>query len=283
MSDEKSSKTVTQPPAKKKWFTKISQLLSIEPQSLLDIMEILREAEVRDVIDPDSLSIIEGAIQVTDMQVREVMIPRPQMITVKSNQEPEQYIHNIIESAHSRFPVIGDSPDDIIGILLAKDLLPLALKGNLKKGDVSELLRPATIIPESKRLNQLLKEFKQTRNHMAIVIDEYGGISGLVTIEDILEQIVGEIDDEHDIDDEAMIKQLSNGEYNVKAITPVEEFNDYFTVDFPDHEFDTIGGLALKQFGRLPRRGDTTQFYGFKATVLNADNRTIRLLKIEKV
>ncbi len=283
MSDEKSSKTVTHPPAKKKWFTKISQLLSIEPQSLLDIMEILREAEVRDVIDPDSLSIIEGAIQVTDMQVREVMIPRPQMITVKSNQEPEQYIHNIIESAHSRFPVIGDSPDDIIGILLAKDLLPLALKGNLKKGDVSELLRPATIIPESKRLNQLLKEFKQTRNHMAIVIDEYGGISGLVTIEDILEQIVGEIDDEHDIDDEAMIKQLSNGEYNVKAITPVEEFNDYFTVDFPDHEFDTIGGLALKQFGRLPRRGDTTQFYGFKATVLNADNRTIRLLKIEKV
>ncbi|MFT7186402.1 MAG: magnesium and cobalt transporter [Pseudohongiellaceae bacterium] len=282
MSDDKSSNTSTKAPRKMKWFSKISKHLADEPESLIDIMEILREAEVRNVIDADSLSIIEGATQVTDMQVREVMIPRPQMITVKASQEPDEYISNIIQSAHSRFPVIGDSPDDVTGILLAKDLLPLALKGNLKKGDVSELLRPATIIPESKRLNQLLKEFKLTRNHMAIVVDEYGGISGLVTIEDILEQIVGEIDDEHDIDDEAMIKQLSNGEFNVKALTPIEEFNAYFKVTFPDHEFDTIGGLALKQFGRLPRRGDKTKLYAFTLTVLNADNRTIRLLKIEK-
>ena len=282
MSDDKSSKTTTQMPKKRKWFSKFTQSLSNEPQSLKDIMEILRDAEVRNILDADSLSIIEGATQVTDMQVREVMIPRPQMITVKANQEPEDYISSIIESAHSRFPVIGDSSDDITGILLAKDLLPLALKGNLKKGDISELLRPATIIPESKRLNQLLKEFKQTRNHMAIVVDEYGGISGLVTIEDILEQIVGEIDDEHDIDDEATIKQLSTGEFNVKALTPIEEFNEYFKVDLPEDEFDTIGGLALKQFGRLPRRGDKTKLYEFVITVLNADNRTIRLLKIEK-
>lgn len=282
MNDNKSSNTSTKAPKKNKWFSKISERLSTDPQSLTDIMEILRDAEIRNVIDADALSIIEGATQVTDMQVREVMIPRPQMITVKANQDPDEYISSIIESAHSRFPVMGESSDDITGILLAKDLLPLALKGNLKKGDVAELLRPATIIPESKRLNQLLKEFKQTRNHMAIVVDEYGGIAGLVTIEDILEQIVGEIDDEHDIDDEAMIKRLSNGEFNVKALTPIEEFNTYFKVKLPEHEFDTIGGLALKQFGRLPRRGDKTKLYDFTITVLNADNRTIRLLKIEK-
>lgn len=266
----------------KSWFEKLTQAFSDEPESLKDIMEILRGAEDRNVLDPDSLSIIEGAMQVTDMQVREVMIPRSQMITVRANIEPEEYINEIIESAHSRFPVIGESTDDIKGILLAKDLLPLALKGNLKKSHVAELLRPATVVPESKRLNQLLKEFKQNRNHMAIVADEYGGIAGLVTIEDILEQIVGEIEDEHDFEEEALIKPLSRGEYNVKAITPIEEFNEYFDVELPSNEFDTIGGIVLKSFERLPRRGDTTIVYGFKITVLNADNRSIRLLKIEK-
>ncbi len=265
------------------WLEKISHAFSDKPESLLDIMEILRTAEDRNVIDTDSLSIIEGAVQVTDMQVREVMIPRSQMITVKASQDPEEYIDDIIESAHSRFPVLGDSQDDVIGILLAKDLLPLALKGELKKGTVAELLRPAAIVPESKRLNQLLKEFKQNRNHMAIVVDEYGGIAGLVTIEDVLEQIVGEIEDEHDFDDEAMIKPLASGEFNVKALTTIEEFNEYFGTELPTDDFDTIGGLALKYFGRLPRRGDSTKFLGFRATVLNADNRTIRLLKIEKL
>jgi magnesium and cobalt transporter len=236
MNDENSSK----PPSGKRWFEKLSQAFSDEPESLQDIMDILRDAEQRDVLDTDSLSIIEGAVQVTDMQVREVMIPRSQMITVKSNQAPEEYIHEIIESAHSRFPVIGDSTDDVLGILLAKDLLPLALRGSLKKSDISELLRPATIVPESKRLNQLLKEFKQNRNHMAVVVDEYGGISGLITIEDILEQIVGEIEDEHDFEDEAMIKPLSKTEYNVKALTPIDEFNAYFDAVLPENEFDTI-------------------------------------------
>jgi magnesium and cobalt transporter len=278
MNEDNSSK----PPSRKNWLEKLSHAFTEEPESLRDIMEILRTAETRNVLDTDSLSIIEGAMQVTDMQVREVMIPRSQMITVRSSQAPEEYIQNIIDSAHSRFPVIGESTDDIKGILLAKDLLPLAMKGKLKRGTISELLRPASIVPESKRLNQLLKEFKQNRNHMAIVVDEYGGISGLVTIEDILEQIVGEIEDEHDFDDEAMIKTLSRGEYNVKALTPVDEFNEYFSVDLPQKEFDTVGGLVLKEFERLPRRGDSTNLFGFKVTVLNADNRSIRLLKFEK-
>ena len=266
----------------KGWFEKLTHAFSDEPESLRDIMDILRTAEDRNILDADSLSIIEGAMQVTDMQVREVMIPRSQMITVRSTLEPDEYMHSVIESAHSRFPVIGESTDDIIGILLAKDLLPLALKSQLTKNKISEVLRPATVVPESKRLNQLLKEFKQNRNHMAIVADEYGGIAGLVTIEDILEQIVGEIEDEHDIDDEALIKPLTDGEYNVKAVTPIDEFNEYFSTDLPDKEFDTLGGLILKKFERLPRRGDTTVIYGFKVTILNADNRSIRLVKIEK-
>jgi len=278
MSEDKSSK----PPTGKSWLEKISQAFSDEPDSLRDVMDILRTAESQSIIDTDSLSIIEGAMQVTDMQVREVMIPRSQMVTVRFNQAPADYIDNIIDSAHSRFPVIGESTDDVKGVLLAKDLLPIALKGGLKKSTISDLIRPATIVPESKRLNQLLKEFKKNRNHMAIVVDEYGGISGLVTIEDILEQIVGEIEDEHDIDDEAMIKPLSKNEYNVKALTPIDEFNEYFSVELPDQEFDTIGGLVLKKFECLPRRGDVTHLHGFKATVLNADNRSIRLLKIEK-
>lgn len=279
MNDDNSSK----PPTGKRWFERLSQAFSDEPESLQDIMDILRDAERRDVLDADSLSIIEGAVQVTDMQVREVMIPRSQMITVKSTQSPEEYINEIIESAHSRFPVIGDSTDDVLGILLAKDLLPLALRGSIKKRDITELLRPATIVPESKRLNQLLKEFKQNRNHMAVVVDEYGGISGLITIEDVLEQIVGEIEDEHDFEEEAMIKPLSKTEYNVKAFTPLDEFNAYFGTELPEDEFDTIGGIVLKKFERLPRRGEKTTLFGFKVTILNADNRCVRLLKFEKV
>lgn len=280
MSDDNPSAS-QQPPPRQPWLKRLSKVLKNQSDSLPDIMDILRSAEERNVIDPDSLSIIEGAVQVTHMQVREVMIPRSQMITVRACQEPDEYLPDIIESAHSRFPVIGESPDDITGILLAKDILPLALKGDVKKGDIADLLRPATIVPESKRLNQLLKEFKQNRNHMAIVVDEYGGIAGLVTIEDVLEQIVGEIEDEHDIDDDAMIKALSNGEFNVKALTSLEEFNEFFDTEIPSDDFDTIGGIALKHFGRLPKRNDQTEFYGFRATVLNADNRSIRLLKIE--
>jgi magnesium and cobalt transporter len=217
------------------------------------------------------------------MQVREIMIPRSQMVMVKASQDPSEYMKDIIESAHSRFPVQGDAPDDILGILLAKDLLNLMLQDKLKKDALTDVLRPATFVPESKRLNKLLKEFKTTRNHMAIVIDEYGGVAGLVTIEDVLEQIVGEIEDEHDFDDEVMIKKRSDDEYIIKAITPIDEFNEYFGTSMDEDEFDTIGGLILKEFGRVPKRNEQVKFNGFKFTILNADNRSIRLIQANKL
>jgi magnesium and cobalt transporter len=275
--------TPSSEPASKGWLERISQVFSDQPNDVDELLDILRDSEQRNVLDADALSIIEGAIQVTKMQAREVMIPRSQMITVKASADPEEYIAEIIESAHSRFPVFGESEDELEGILLAKDLLPLALKGELKRNAVMELLRPASKIPESKRLNELLKDFKRNRNHMAIVIDEYGVPSGLVTIEDVLEQIVGEIEDEHDIEEETNIKKLSEREFTVKALTTIEEFNDYFETQVPDADFDTIGGYAIKHFGRLPNRGDSTKFEGFKVTVLNADSRTVRLLKFEKL
>jgi len=269
-------------PASKSWLERISQAFSDHPENTEELLELLRDSEQRNVLDSDALSIIEGAIQVTQMQAREVMIPRSQMIAIKLNADPEDYIGSIIESAHSRFPVFGESNDEVEGVLLAKDLLPLALKGELKRQDIQELIRPASKIPESKRLNELLKDFKKKRIHMAIVIDEYGVTSGLVTIEDVLEQIVGEIEDEHDIEEEANIKLLSDSESTVKALTSVEEFNDHFGTFIPDDEFDTIGGCVIKSFGCLPNRGDETLFEGFKVTVLNADSRTVRLLKFEK-
>ena len=275
--------TPSSEPASKGWLERISQVFSDQPNDVDELLDILRDSEQRNVLDADALSIIEGAIQVTKMQAREVMIPRSQMITVKASADPEEYIAEIIESAHSRFPVFGESEDELEGILLAKDLLPLALKGELKRNTVMELLRPASKIPESKRLNELLKDFKRNRNHMAIVIDEYGVPSGLVTIEDVLEQIVGEIEDEHDIEEETNIKKLSEREFTVKALTTIEEFNEYFETQVPDADFDTIGGYAIKHFGRLPNRGDSTKFEGFKVTVLNADSRTVRLLKFEKL
>lgn len=267
----------------KSWLEKISKAFSGEPQSTEDVTEILRTAEKQNVIDTDAMNIIEGAMQVIDMQVREVMVPRSQMITVKASAEPDVYLDDIFNSAHSRFPVLGESPDDVLGILLAKDLLPLAFKGELKKDSLLDIIRPATVVPESKRLNQLLKEFKETRNHMAIVVDEYGGISGLVTIEDVLEQIVGEIEDEHDIDDEAFIKVRGSGEYIIKAITPIDDFNEFFKLQLSEENFDTIGGLILQEFGRMPRRGESILFSGFKFTVLNADNRSVRLLQAQKL
>jgi magnesium and cobalt transporter len=265
------------------WLDKISKAFSGDPQSSADITEILRTAEKQNIIDSDSMSIIEGAMQMVDMQVREIMIPRSQMITVKAAQEPEDYIDEIIRSAHSRFPVLGESADEVIGILLAKDLLPMALKGELEQSALADILRPAIVVPESKRLNQLLKEFKATRNHMAIVVDEYGGIAGLVTIEDVLEQIVGEIEDEHDFDEETLIRERGEGEYVIKSLTPIEDFNDFFKLKLSEENFDTIGGLVLQQFGHLPRRGETVVFSGFKFTVLNSDNRTIRLLQANKI
>ena len=225
MSDDHSSRSQNS----KSWLERISQAFSSEPESVDDVLEILRDAEQQDIIDPDAMSIIEGAMQVTDMRADEIMIPRSQMVTVKASADPRDYLNDIIESAHSRFPVMGENTDEIIGVLLAKDLLPLALQNRLDRENIRQILRPPTYVPESKRLNQLLKEFKETRNHMAIVVDEYGGVAGLVTIEDVLEQIVGEIEDEHDFEEEAQIKGRDDGTFAVKAVTPVEDFNSFFT------------------------------------------------------
>ncbi|WP_097460082.1 HlyC/CorC family transporter [Mangrovitalea sediminis] len=278
MSDDHSSRSQ----ASKSWLERISQAFSNEPESADDILEILRDAETQHIIDSDAMSIIEGAMQVTDMRVEEIMIPRSQMVTVKAANDPRDYLPEIIESAHSRFPVMGDNPDEVIGILLAKDLLPLALQNRLGRDTIREVLRPATFVPESKRLNQLLKEFKETRNHMAIVVDEYGGVAGLITIEDVLEQIVGEIEDEHDFDEEAQIKTRDDGSYAVKAVTPVEDFNEFFKTSLDEEEFDTVGGIVLKAFGHLPRRGESITLDGLDFTVLNADNRVIRLIQVKR-
>lgn len=280
MNDDQSSRSQG---GNKSWLERISQAFSSGPESVEDVLEILRDAESQSIIDADAMSIIEGAMQVIDMRVDEIMIPRSQMVTVKASQDPKDFLDEIISSAHSRFPVIGDSQDDVIGVLLAKDLLPLALNNELNWNRIREILRPPTFVPESKRLNQLLKEFKETRNHMAIVVDEYGGTAGLITIEDVLEQIVGEIEDEHDFDEETHIKARGDGTYAVKAVTPVDDFNEVFKTDLDEEEFDTIGGVVLKEFGHLPRRGESIEFGGLQFTIANADNRVIRLIQVTRV
>ena len=261
---------------------KIANFLSGEPQNQSEVLEILTSAHRSGLVDAEALGIFQGALQVSDMQVREIMIPRAQCIIINAGAKPEEYLPPIIESAHSRFPVYGDSADDIIGILLAKDLLDLAYKGKLEKTQLKDLIRPATLVPESKRLNVLLKDFRQSRTHMAIVVNEYGKMSGLVTIEDVLEQIVGEIDDEHDFDDEYMIKQSGNNEFVVKAVTPIDEFNEHFSTAFNEDEYDTIGGIVLSHFGHLPKREESVNIGKYHFTVLNADNRAIRLLKVSQ-
>ena len=244
------------------------------------LKSVLREAEKDQVIDTEALSIIEGAMQVSNMQVRDIMIPRSQLITVNVDTTPAEFLPAIIESGHSRFPVIGDSPDEVVGILLAKDLLPLSLSSNLDQFQIKDHLRTVTVVPESKALNVLLKEFRTNHNHMAVVVDEYGHFGGAVTIEDVLEQIVGEIEDEYDVDDDSYIKSFDDNTYVVKALTEIEEFNEYFKSNFSDEAFDTIGGIVLQSFGCLPKRDDVTTIGLFNFTVLNADNRRIHLLRI---
>ena len=276
MTDDQSSIN----PRPRSWIDKITQLFSDEPTDTKSLLELLRNAEQDKVLDADALSIIEGALQVSSMQVRNIMIPRSQVVTVAANLPVKEIIELVIEASHSRFPVVGDNVDNVMGILLAKDLLPLSLGGSKGKFDIKDVVRPATFVPDSKRLNVLLKEFRETRQHMAIVIDEYGSVSGAVTIEDVLEQIVGEIEDEYDVDDESYIKKFDEGNHIVKAITPVDEFNEYFKTNFSDQEFTTVGGLVLQQFGRIPERGETLHIGPFLVTILNADSRQIKLIKV---
>ena len=262
------------------WLSKLN-VFNGEPRSRNEIKHILREAQERQLVDNDALSIMEGAIQVADMQVREIMIPRSQMICVNADQAPKDFLPVIIESAHSRFPVLGSNNDDVLGVLLAKDLLPLVLQEYTDNFRLKEILRPVTFVPQSKRLNVLLKEFRATRNHMAVVIDEYGGIAGLVTIEDVLEQIIGEIEDEHDFDEEdTFIKKLDEHTFMVKALTPIDDFNDSFKTQFDDSDFDTIGGIIIDHFGRLPDCDESIVINKHKFKVVNANNRQIHLLQV---
>ena len=268
------------PSTEKGWIERLSQAFTGEPSSRTELIELLRSAQHRDLLDVEVLSIIEGALTVSDMQAGEIMIPRSQMTIVRLDMSPEEFLPVIIESGHSRFPVLGEGPDDVVGILMAKDLLPLALQDRQAKFNMRDLLRPCTAIPESKRVNVLLQDFRSTRNHIAIVYDEYGGVSGIVTIEDVLEQIVGDIEDEFDYADEDNIKMHSADNYTVKAQTTLDEFNEVFGCEFSDEEFDTIGGVVIHHFGYLPKRDEKVSVQGFKFKVLNADNRRIKLLQL---
>jgi len=266
------------------WLERLGHALIGEPRDRQELIELLRDAEHRRLLAPDVLAMVEGAFQVSEMQVRDVMVPRAQMVVVERDAPFDDGLRTVVESGHSRFPVIGESRDEVVGILLAKDLLPYLVDGRPDVFNIRESLRPAVFVPESKRLNVLLREFRSARNHMAIVVDEYGGVAGLVTIEDVLEQIVGDIDDEYDVgDEETYIKRLTDTEYTVKALTPIEDFNAAFGTDFSDEEYDTVGGLVLKAFGRLPERGDRVALGALECEVLHADARRVHLLKVRNV
>ena len=267
---------------RRSWLERIGDRLSREPRDRDGLMELLRDAEQRQLLDPYALVMIEGVLDVSEMQVRDVMIPRAQMVIIEHDKTPEEIVPIMVESAHSRFPVIGDNKDEVIGILLAKDLLTYFAAPGESEFNLRDVLRPAVFIPESKRLNMLLREFRTSRNHMAIVVDEYGGVAGLVTIEDVLEEIVGEIEDEHDIDDDAFIVKVSEARFTVKGITPIEDFNLEAGAGFSDDEFDTVGGLVTNEFGRVPKRGESVTFGAFQFKVLRADNRRIQLLQVTR-
>jgi magnesium and cobalt transporter len=258
---------------------RLSHFLLREPEDREQLVDLLHGAYENSLMDADSLAMIEGVLQVSEMQVRDIMIPRSQMDVIDITHPPETFIPHVIETAHSRFPVIEDNKNDVIGILLAKDLLRYYAGEDF---EVRDMLRPAVFIPESKRLNILLKEFRSNRNHIAIVVDEYGGVAGMVTIEDVLEQIVGDIEDEYDYDeDEDNIIQNADGQYRVKALTEIEDFNATVGTSLSDEEFSTVGGLVVHQFGHLPKRGDEITFKGLHVKVLRADSRRLHSIMIE--
>ena len=265
----------------KSLLQKIGQVFSSTPSNGEDIIALLRSAESQSIIDTSVLQIMEGALKVADLQAREIMVPKSQMKVIEADFSLEQILALVIESQHSRFPVVGESSDDIKGILLAKELLPLLLSGS-DAFDLQSLLRPATIIPESKRVNILLQEFQEQRYHMAIVLDEYGGVSGLLTIEDVLEEIVGEIEDETDEQEAEQIQQIAENCYRVEAIVEIDDFNEYFDIGFPDDDCDTVGGLVINAFGQLPEIGESVSIGEFHFKVIEGDNRRISLLEVSR-
>jgi magnesium and cobalt transporter len=267
---------------KRSLLERLSSMLLREPEDRGQLVELLHGAFEKNLLDAEALSMIEGVMQVSEMHARDVMIPRSQMDMIDVEEQPDAFIPFVIETAHSRFPVYEGGKDNVIGILLAKDLL--RYYANADDFDVRDMLRPAVFVPESKRLNILLRDFKANRNHMAIVVDEYGGVGGLITIEDVLEQIVGDIEDEFDFDEtEDNILPDKSGRFRVKAVTEIADFNDAFETRFSDEDFDTVGGLVMNRFGRVPKRGESVTFDGFRFSILRADSRQVHSLLVEKL
>ena len=282
MSEDDSSRSAPEPPERRRsWLERISSAFSGEPDTREDLVAVLRDAQGNGLIDADSLRMMEGALSVSELSVGDVMVARAQMVSLPADARFIDLMKQVVESGHSRFPVHGEDRDEILGILLAKDLLRGVVADN-GPGDIHSLLRPAVLIPESKKLNLLLKEFRLSRNHMAIVVDEYGGVAGLVTIEDVLEQIVGEIDDEHDDaeDGSALIAAQADGQFVVDALTPIGDFNECFGASFPDDEYDTIGGLATEAIGHLPETGEELVLDRFQFRVIRADARRVRAFQV---
>lgn len=293
MNDESHS---TQHSGSRTWLEKIGHAFASEPRNRNELIEILHEAHDKQLIDSNALGMIEGVLEIQELRVRDIMLPRSQMVVVEQNMPLKEILPIVIQTVHSRFPVIGENKDEVLGILLAKDLLTYALPEQNKEHapqshsirpkhvfNIREILRPAVFVPESKRLDVLLQEFRVNRNHMAVVIDEYGGVTGLVTIEDVLEEIVGDIEDEYDTDDDQVIKKHNENSYYVKALTPIEDFNEYFHAKLDDKEAETIGGLVLRGFGHLPKRGESIEIDAYKFKIVRADNRRIHLLQVVPV
>ena len=270
------------PVASSGWYQRLRRILKGDTATRQDLLELLRDDRWRTILDADELGMLQGVLEVSQTQVRDVMIPRSHMVVIELESPREEVLGTIIECGHSRFPVIGDDRDEVIGILLAKDVLRHFVETPEQAFDLKRFLRTATFIPESKRLNTLLKEFRVSRNHMAIVVDEYGGTAGLLTIEDVLEEIVGEIDDEHDPQEVERISKHDESRYHVRALTRIDEFNEYFGSDLDDDDYDTIGGLVIDQLGRLPRRGESVFSGGFRFKVLQADRRRVHGLEVTR-
>lgn len=264
-----------------RWLRRLTQGLAAEPQDREELLAVLREAGERGLIDADALTMLEGVLEVGDLKVRDIMVPRAQMVFVRRSDPLSRILPVVVESGHSRVPVMDEDRDDIVGILLVKDLLRMSTSPSRERFDIREFMRPAVFVPESKRLNVLLKEFRRNRNHMAIVVDEYGGVAGLCTIEDVIEQIVGDIDDEFDVEEDQNIRRDAERQFTVRGVTRIGEFNEYFGAGLSEEEgVDTIAGLVMKQLGHLPRRGESASLDGFEFRVLRADRRRIDALRV---
>lgn len=274
-------------PGNKSWLERLSDAFTGEPKDREDLLVVLKDAQDKDILDNEAFKIIEGAMNVSEMHVRDIMIPRSQMVSLETDETIREWLAKIVDSGHSRFPVLGENSDEVVGVLLAKDLLGLGLQTGFDLDEMQKrlktMIRSVNFVPESKRLNVLLKDFRSNRNHMAVVVDEYGQTAGLVTIEDVLEEIVGEIEDEHDDAVDANIRPNGNGGFLVQALTPIEDFNEHFDTDFSDEEFDTIGGIVMHEFGKVPQRDESITLDSLMVRVINADNRRVRAFEVNRL